>query len=48
MTRGRCLIKRDPLPLAAIVKRMWLDDADFGPLRESALESRRKRVFGRG
>ena len=46
--RGSLLLKKDPLLLARLVKRMWFDKADYGPIRDRALESRRRRVFKHG
>jgi len=45
LTRGRLLINRDPILLAHLIKRMWLDRADFWPLRERAFSARRKKAF---
>lgn len=48
ISHGKLLINRDPLLYAGIMKRMWFDRADFYPLRERILETRRRRAFGSG
>ncbi len=45
LTRGKILINRDMPLLAHLIKRMWLDRADFWPLRERVFAARRKKAF---
>lgn len=46
VTRGVILKKTDPLILAAVLKRMWLDHEDFEKQRQRMLAERRKKVLG--
>ena len=46
LCRGVALIRRSPEHHAQLLKRMWLEEADFGPLRRQMQSARRKRVFG--
>lgn len=46
LTQGKLLLRRDPNLLAALMRRMWYDRADFWPLRERIFAARRRRAFG--
>ncbi|MEK7691324.1 MAG: nucleotidyltransferase domain-containing protein [Bdellovibrionota bacterium] len=46
LTKGQMVIKRDSRLHAELIKRMWLEKADFGLLRSRLLATRRKRVIG--
>jgi predicted nucleotidyltransferase len=42
LCRGRIVLRKDPEVLARILKRMWLDEADFMPLYRRILRERRE------
>jgi predicted nucleotidyltransferase len=46
LCRGIPVIRRSHEQHARLLKRMWLEEADFGPLRRRIQSARRKRVFG--
>ena len=45
LTRGTCLVKRDPALLARLIVRMWYLNEDFLPLVRMIQEARRKRFL---
>jgi len=45
LSEGVCLIKKDPHLLAGLLKKMLLEQADFEPLRQQILETKRKQVL---
>ena len=47
LTRGRRLRMADASLLAELLRRLWLDEADFQPYRRRILETRRKAWIGR-
>jgi predicted nucleotidyltransferase len=47
LTRGRRLRMSDASLLAGLLRRLWLDEADFHPYRRRILEVRRKAWIGR-
>lgn len=46
LTRGRRLRMSDGSLLAGLLRRLWLDEADFRPYRSRILETRRKAWIG--
>jgi predicted nucleotidyltransferase len=46
LTRGARLRTTDAQLLAALLRRLWLDEADFQPYRRRMLEARRKAWIG--
>lgn len=47
LTTGRVIHCADRNVYAAMIKRMWFDQADFGPIRERILEARRRAWIGK-
>ena len=47
LTQGILLVKKDRDLLAGLIKRMWLDRADFWPHREKIFQARRDKAFGK-
>ena len=48
LTRGRLLVNKERDLYANLIKRMWLDRADFWPLRERIFKARRHKAFQNG
>ncbi len=45
LTRGTCLVKRDPALLARLIVRMWYLNEDFLPLVRRIQDARRRRFL---
>jgi len=45
LSKGTILKNSDPTLFADLLKRMWLDQADFEPQRQKMLEAARRRVL---
>lgn len=45
LTRGACLVKRDPVLLARLIVRMWYLNEDFLPLVRMIQDARRRRFL---
>lgn len=45
LTRGTCLVKRDPALLARLIVRMWYLNEDFLPLVRMIQDARRRRFL---
>jgi predicted nucleotidyltransferase len=46
LVNGRIILKRNPDVLARLMRQMWFDKADFGPLQSRIMARRRERAFG--
>lgn len=47
LTKGTVLICKDHTLHAELIKRMWFDRADFGPMRDRILQERRDAWIGK-